>query len=410
MIKRMSFKQLLFILPLLIIVTVFSIYPIISSFIYTAFDYRINDQQYSKLYLTGSFNAELFYQTGGYVAFYLNDELYAAPDQGAADEIAALIEDISGFITPYENEVGSRKIGGAEAGGIDAFISGTESRLNALYEGAPDADFYHREDMPILIGEMRSCFIAPNFVGLANYGKLLGDTRFWSALSITLVFTFISVFIELILGMALALIMDKALKAIGLIRTTTLVPWAIPTAVSALIWSYLYDGSNGIVSKLFAACGLIASPQSMLLSAGGALASSVLADVWKTTPYMALLLLAGLQIIDRGLYESASIDGADTVKRFVKITLPLMKPSILVALLFRMLDAFRVYDLIAVLTGGGPGGATETLSIYAYKLMVSRSDYGYGSVVVAAMFACVALIAFFFVKVMGAELMGNADD
>ena len=133
--------------------------------------------------------------------------------------------------------------------------------------------------------------------------------------------------------------------------------------------------------------------------------AAVLADVWKTTPYMALLLLAGLQIIDNGLYESAMVDGATPVRTFFSITLPLLKPSMLVALLFRSLDAFRVYDLIAVLTGGAQG--TETLSIYAYKLMIGQSNYGYGSAVVLAMAICVALIAFFFVKFLGAELISD---
>ncbi len=143
----------------------------------------------------------------------------------------------------------------------------------------------------------------------------------------------------------------------------------------------------------------------MLLSGPGAMSAAILTDVWKTTPYMALLLLAGLQEIDRGLYESSAIDGAGRVQTFFKITLPLLKPSILVAVLFRTLDAFRVYDLIAVLTGGGPGGSTETLSVYAYKTMFSQMNFGYGSVVVMFMFACVLLIAVLFVKALGANVM-----
>jgi multiple sugar transport system permease protein len=203
--------------------------------------------------------------------------------------------------------------------------------------------------------------------------------------------------------MALALIMNKAIKGIGGVRTTALIPWAIPTAVSALMWSYMYDGSSGIVAKIFTDIGLIASPELMLLSNGGAMAAAILADVWKTTPYMALLLLAGLQIIDRGLYESAKIDGAGPGRTFFSITLPMLKPSLLVALLFRTLDAFRVYDLIAVLTGGAQG--TETLSIYAYKLMIGQNNYGYGAAVVLAMAVCVGLIAFVFVKILGAEVV-----
>jgi multiple sugar transport system permease protein len=135
------------------------------------------------------------------------------------------------------------------------------------------------------------------------------------------------------------------------------------------------------------------------------MASTILADVWKTTPYMALLLLAGLQNISKSLYEAASIDGAGKIQSFFKVTLPLLKPSILVALLFRTLDAFRVFDLIYVLTGGGPGGETETLSIYAYKVMFAQTNFGYGSIIVMIMFVCVAIIAILFVKFLGTNLM-----
>ncbi len=408
MVKRMTFKQFLFVLPLLIIVSIFSLYPIISSFVYTLFDYRINDQQYSKLYLSGSFNVDLFYQNADYIAYYLTDDISVAEGDAAA-ELTAMQQEVTNFIAPYKGATGSQSISGDEADKIEAFINQVDSRLTAVYNANPDVEFYHREDMPVLVDEMRRSFIEPNFIGGSHYASLLKDSRFWSALRITAIFTAVSVSIELVLGMALAMIMNLAVKGIGLIRTTALIPWAIPTAVSALIWSYLYDGSNGVVAMIFSKIGIIDAPQNMLLTSGGAMASAILADVWKTTPYMALLLLAGLQTIDLGLYESAAIDGSNAVQTFFRITLPLMKPSILVALLFRMLDAFRVYDLLAILTNGGPGGATETLSIYAYKLMIGQSNYGYGSVVVVAMFVCVALIAFFFVKVMGAEVVSNED-
>ena len=249
--------------------------------------------------------------------------------------------------------------------------------------------------------------VASNFIGLKGFAKLFTDTRFYKALLHTLLFTVISVAIELVIGMILALIMDKAIKGIGAVRTIALIPWAIPTAVSAMIWSYMYDGSYGIISKIFSVIGLIPKQSAMLLTANGAMTSVVISDVWKTAPYMALLLLAGLQIIDRGLYESASIDGAGPFKTFFSITLPLIKPSLLVALLFRTMDAFRVYDLIAILTGGGPGNGTESLSVYSYKLMFSQSNYGYGSVVVMGMAVCVAVIAVIYVKVLGAEVINN---
>ena len=406
--KRITFKQFLFVLPLLIILAVFSVFPIISSFVYTFFDYHTTDPQRAQLFLSNSFNEPLFHQDGVFLEFFLNDELYAAPtDEGVAD-IRAIQASIAAFIAPFQN--GSvRRIGETEATEIYNFITTIERGLTAFYARYPDVDFIRREDTFTLLDNMHRRFIEPNFIGFDNYATLVRDARFWSALRITMVFTVISVFLELVLGLALALIMNKAIRGIGGVRTVALIPWAIPTAVAALMWSYLYDGSNGIVAHIFSEIGLIESPTSMLLTASGAMASAILADVWKTTPYMALLLLAGLQIIDSGLYESAAIDGSGRINTFRKITLPLMKSSILVALLFRMLDAFRVYDLIAVLTGGGPGGATESLSIYAHRIMIGMNDFGYGSTVVVAMFVCVALIAFLFVKILGAELLKNED-
>ena len=407
MIKRMTFRQFLFILPLLVIVAVFSIYPILSSFVYTAFDYRLNDQQHNRLFLSSAFNNRIFHRNADHIVFFLDNEIFVAESAETTMAFIALQEYIQTFISPLEGQEDVRRISSTEYEALVGFISDVEERLNNIYEANPETPFFHREEMPILIEAMRDCFIDHNFIGLANYERLLRDSRFWRALRTTLIFTVISVAIELVLGMALALMMNKAIRGIGPLRTTALIPWAIPTAVAALMWSYLYDGSNGVVSHIFAAVGFIESPTSMLLTAQGALASAILADVWKTTPYIAILLLAGLQVIDRSLYESSSIDGADAIHTFRKITLPMLKSSILVALLFRTLDAFRVYDLIAVLTGGGPGGATETLSIYAHRLMIGQSNYGYGSTIVVAMFFCVAIIAFLFVKVMGAEVISN---
>ena len=212
---------------------------------------------------------------------------------------------------------------------------------------------------------------------------------------------------EFVLGLCLALIMNQSIKGIGMIRTMGLIPWAIPTAVSAMMWKYMYDGDFGVIAHIFSKIGLIDTQAAMLMTPDGAMASAIIADIWKTTPYMALLLLAGLQVIDSGLYEAASIDGSGKVNTFFRITLPLMKPSIMVALLFRTLDAFRVFDLLSILTGGGPGNGTETLSIYSNKLIFSQSNYGYGSAVVMGMFVCVAVIAFIYMKVLGADVISD---
>ena len=406
MVKKMTFKQFLFILPLLIFIGVFSIYPIVTSFMYTFFDYRINDQTANSFYLSERFNGELFYEDCDYINYFLDDDktLMSEEDQKAVEEIQATV---SSVMSEYENAKGTEKISSDKKDELVAFKEKLRTDITALYDKDPDVEFYNKDKIPEILDEMDTCIVKSNFIGLKAYGNLIKDTRFWKALGHTLIFTVISVGIELVLGMLLALIMNKAMKGIGLVRTVALIPWAIPTAVSAMIWSYLYDGSYGIVSFLFNKLGIINSQSAMLLTSHGAMSAAIIADVWKTTPYMALLLLAGLQVIDRGLYESSAIDGAGPVVTFFKITLPLVKPSLLVALLFRTLDAFRVYDLIAILTGGGPGNGTESLSIYAYKLMFDQSNYGYSSVVVMGMFVVVAIIAFLYVKVLGADVMGN---
>ena len=406
MVEKMTFKQFLFILPLLIFIGVFSIYPIVTSFMYTFFDYRINDQTANSFYLSERFNGELFYEDCDYINYFLDDDktLMSEEDQKAVEEIQATV---SSVMSEYENAKGTEKISSDKKDELVAFKEKLRTDITALYDKYPDVEFYNKDKIPEILDEMDTCIVKSNFIGLKAYGNLIKDTRFWKALGHTLIFTVISVGIELVLGMLLALIMNKAMKGIGLVRTVALIPWAIPTAVSAMIWSYLYDGSYGIVSFLFNKLGIINSQSAMLLTSHGAMSAAIIADVWKTTPYMALLLLAGLQVIDRGLYESSAIDGAGPVVTFFKITLPLVKPSLLVALLFRTLDAFRVYDLIAILTGGGPGNGTESLSIYAYKLMFDQSNYGYSSVVVMGMFVVVAIIAFLYVKVLGADVMGN---
>ena len=403
--KRITFKQALFLMPLLILLCIFAIYPIVTSAVYSLFDYRTNDQSVGGLYTSSRFNAPLFYEDAGYLTWYLPDDasLLSGNDKQTFDSVISEINEIA---APYKDSKNVESIDEETAKNIIDRFSELRTTLKDIYNKNSDIAFIHGYDkLSLLFDDIDKCKISSNFTGLEAYKKILKDSRFGSSLKTTILFTAVSVFFEFVLGLGLALIMNKAIKGIGAVRTISLIPWAIPTAVSALMWSYMYDGSSGIVAKVFADIGLISSPEVMLLSNGGAIVAAILADVWKTTPYMALLLLAGLQTIDNGLYESASIDGAGPVRTFFSITLPLLKPSILVALLFRTLDAFRVYDLIAVLTGGAQG--TETLSIYAYKLMIAQSNYGYGSVVVLAMALCVGIIAFIFVKVLGAELLSD---
>lgn len=400
--KRLRFKEFLFIVPVILLIAVFSLWPVIQSFTYTFFDYRLNNQTKAGLYVSEQFNFDLYDETQMYLKMFLNEDKKAVDDPMMNKDIDQLITKLDEVETQFEGREGVQKINDAEKNTLLSLSKEAKTVITTLTE---NYDTPNKENLPLIVEDIENSIIPSNFIGLEAYKKALSDERLQTALVNTFVFTIVSVFLELILGLALALIMNKAIMGQGLIRTTSLIPWAIPTAVAALMWSYLYDGSSGIVAYLFEMIGFVGDSRDLLLSGSGAMFSTIIADVWKTTPYMALLLLAGLQNIPRSLYEAASIDGANRVQSFFQVTLPLLKPSILVALLFRTLDAFRVFDLIYVLTGGGPGGATETLSIYGYKAMFAQTNFGYGSVIVMIMFVCVALIAIVYVKILGANLM-----
>jgi multiple sugar transport system permease protein len=261
------------------------------------------------------------------------------------------------------------------------------------------------KDINGLASGLKGAVIEPNFIGLKHYTQEFQNPRMWASLWNTVIFTAISVAIEFVLGLGIALLINKAFFGRGLIRASVLIPWAIPTAVSAMMWKFLYDGQSGIVAKFLADIGLFNSMTNLLTSKVGAMFSVILADVWKTTPYIALLLLGGLQVIPKSLYEAAAIDGASKWKQFIHITLPMLKLSILVALLFRTLDAFRVFDLVYVLTGGGPANSTETISIMAYKVMFSQTNFGDGAALSVIVFICVAIISMIFVKILGSDLL-----
>lgn len=230
------------------------------------------------------------------------------------------------------------------------------------------------------------------FVGLANYAFMLGDARFWAALANTAYFTAVAVTLELLLALPLAL----ALQRTGpMIRAAVLVPWVLPTVVAARLWSWLLDADLGLVNRLWPG-----RPVAWLGTPALALNAAVLVDVWKTTPFVALILLAGLQAIPEELLKAARVDGASSLRVFRSVTLPLLRPAILLALLFRSLDAFRVFDAVFVLTAGGPGNATETLSLYAFKTFLRAGSLGYGSALSAVTFLCVAALGLLWLKLL----------
>jgi multiple sugar transport system permease protein len=235
------------------------------------------------------------------------------------------------------------------------------------------------------------------FVGLDNYGTVLGSGLWWTDLFNTLFITVVAVGIELVLGMAIALVMYRAIFGRGAIRAAVLIPYGIVTVVAAFSWQFAFDPATGFVNNL----PLIADDKAWFGDRFSAFAVIIMAEVWKTVPFMALLLLAGLTTIDDGLYEAAKVDGANAWQRFVRITLPLMKPAILVALLFRTLDSFRVFDTIFIMTRGAQD--TESVSILGFNQLISRLNLGLGSAVSVLIFFCVLIIAFLFIRGLGAR-------
>jgi multiple sugar transport system permease protein len=237
------------------------------------------------------------------------------------------------------------------------------------------------------------------FVGLDNYIEVLTSSSWWTDVFNTLFITVTSVSIELVLGMAIALVMHRAIFGRGPVRASVLIPYGIVTVVAAFAWRYAFSPESGFVL----------TEQDLLGDRWGAMGIIVLTEVWKTTPFMALLLLAGLALVPDELHEAAKVDGAGPIQRFFRITIPLMKPAILVALLFRTLDAFRVFDSVYILTQGG-GNNTETVSILGYKVLITRLNLGVGSAISVLIFLAVILIAVLFVKGLGASTAQQQGD
>ena len=242
------------------------------------------------------------------------------------------------------------------------------------------------------------------FIGLENYMEILKDERALDSILFTLKFTVATVVLELIIGFAAALVMNKAFKGRGIVRAAILIPWAIPTSVSAMMWKFIYNDQYGLFNDVLYRLGIIDSYQAWLSTADGSFMALVITDVWKTAPYMALLNLAGLQIIPEELYEAAKIDGANVFQRFRYVTIPNVKGTVLVALLFRTLDAFRVYDLVSVMTGGA--NQTESVSLYAYNNLMKFLDFGYGSALAVLVFVIVFIISLIYMRAMGDQLTG----
>ena len=237
---------------------------------------------------------------------------------------------------------------------------------------------------------------ATKFVGLRNYTSVLSSSLWWQDVQTTVIITVISVAIEFVLGMALAVVMHRALVGRGLVRSAILIPYGLITVVAALAWKYAFTPGTGFVDSWFG------TNRAWLTERGTSLFVIILTEVWKTTPFMALLLLAGLALVPDELVEAAKVDGATSFQAFRKVTMPMMKGAILVALLFRTLDAFRVFDSIFIQTQGANN--TESVSILGYNQLLNRLNLGIGSAVSVLIFLCVVVIAAVFVKGFGANL------
>ncbi|HEY9812126.1 MAG TPA: sugar ABC transporter permease [Candidatus Sericytochromatia bacterium] len=233
--------------------------------------------------------------------------------------------------------------------------------------------------------------LQPVFSGLENYARMAGDGRFWQSFTTSAIFTTASVVIELFLGMGIALVLNQSFPGRSLVRTTAILPWALPTALIGLAWAWIFNDQFGVVNDLLLRLGLIKTGINWLGDPTLAMLALIFADVWKTTPFISILLLAGLQSISSDLYEAHAIDGASPWQSFRQITLPLLMPQVLISVLFRFAQAFGIFDLVAVMTGGGPGGATEVVSLYIYSTVMRYLDFGYGAALVVVTFLLLIL-------------------
>jgi multiple sugar transport system permease protein len=425
----LSEKQMgyLLIFPAFLIIIMIAIWPVLRSFWISLHDIRLNDPTKTEIHHAYGLDMERYVNTLPNLLRYLTREAGSA--EGAAKEqlmelkrqvermkdslnqeggIGSRYETIDRLLLafkPVPAEIKYVELSNGQIEKIRTTLRDVEARLTELNS----QKLLQKPEGAIgVVQGISASIIEPNFIGFAYYKQFLTDSRMWAALANTFFFTAVSVAAELVLGLWIALLISKQFRGSGLVRAAVLVPWAVPTVISAMMWKFLYDGQNGIVAHLFELAGLVPDMATLLTTKAGAMFSVILADVWKTTPFMALLLFAGLQTIPQSLYEAAEVDGANKLQRFFRITLPMLKSTILVSLLFRTLDAFRVFDLIYALTGGGPANSTETISILAYKTMFAQMSFGEGSALAIIVFLCVALISIGYIKILGTDLLGES--
>ena len=242
-----------------------------------------------------------------------------------------------------------------------------------------------------------------HFVGLDNYYRLLTDPSFWEVFKNTAEFAILSMTVELVVGLTAALFMNSAKRYVGIIRTIILIPWAIPGIIIAYMFSFMFNDQLSVINVILEGLGLINNPITFLANKYWAMFVVVVADTWKQFPYIALMLLAGLQTIPKELYESASVDGAGTIQQFFNITLPNLKGIILIVLLFRTMGAIRIFDIIYGITGGGPANSTATLLYKAYKYIFGDMNFGLGSALSTIITLLIMILSFVYIRTLKTE-------
>lgn len=420
------------VLPAILVVCVISIYPILQTFYFSLFDYQLNNPTKRNITTQSYFDLEKYLDAQFYLNSGLKKQLNKVEDAQTLEALEHALEkyqQIDAEICALDEVVPRYD---AVSAAVNAMKPITDDDLKYIPMSEEDVSYYKQlltelrtEIMALratdgddysqiagMIDDVTDSLISSNYIGFRNYSALAREIRITESgemdrllrvLVNTLGFTIITVFFEMVFGLAVAHLANRKAIGRGVTRAVMLIPWAIPTAVSSMMWRYMYDGQTGIIALMFTRLGLFSNTGEMLGTPFGAIFSVLLTDIWKTTPYMALMILAGLQLISDQLYESAQIDGASGWQQFWRITLPMLKPTLLVSLLFRSLDAFRVYDLISVMTRGGPGYATESLSMYAYKAMFSQMNFGKGSALAVILFVCVLSISLVYIHMMNRD-------
>jgi ABC-type sugar transport system permease subunit len=246
------------------------------------------------------------------------------------------------------------------------------------------------------------------WVGLRNYTFALGHSEFWSAVERTAYFTFVSTALELVFGIAIALLLNAPLRARWLFRTIAVLPWALPTIVNGAMWRYMFNAQYGVVNALLTQLHIVDAYQAWFSKPFLALNLVILADVWKNTSLVAFFLLAGLTTIPRELFEAARVDGYGPVGTFFHITLPLLRPVIVIVLVLRTIEAFKVFDIIYVMTGGGPANGTQSVAFYTYQRAFSDEFFGYGSALAYLIVIFIMALAILYIRLLRTEAMAGA--